>query len=83
MGDYVKIDSLGSTGHVVGVEKNGRTFEVVIGNVRTTADSTLVSKMSKPQGVSEKSTIQIHAEKIPHPGNQSNRNEGRGGAERD
>ena len=67
LGDYVKIHSLGSTGHVVGVEKNGKTFEVVIGNVRTTVDSTLVAKISKPQGVSEKSTIQIHAEKILTP----------------
>lgn len=66
-GDYVKVRSLGSTGHVVGLEKDGKTFEVVIGNVRTTVDANLLEKIPKPKGVRENGSILINAEKIPAP----------------
>jgi DNA mismatch repair protein MutS2 len=65
VGDYVKVRSLGSIGHIVGEDKDGKAFEVVIGNVRTTVDSNLLEKVPKPKGVSEKSNIQVHAEKVP------------------
>jgi len=67
VGDYVKVPSLGSIGHIVKEEKDGKAFEVVIGNVRTTVDSNLLEKVPKPKGVSEKSNIQVHAEKVPAP----------------
>jgi len=64
LGDYVKVRSLGSTGHVVGLEKDGKAFEVVIGNVRTTVDANLLEKVPKPKGIIEKSSVQVHAEKV-------------------
>jgi DNA mismatch repair protein MutS2 len=67
VGDYVKVSSLGSIGHVVGEDKDGKAFEIVIGNVRTTVDSNLLEIVPKPKGVSEKSSIQVHAEKVPTP----------------
>jgi DNA mismatch repair protein MutS2 len=67
VGDYVKVRSLGSIGHVVGEDKGGKAFEVVIGNVRTTVDLNLLEKVPKPKGVSEKSSVQVHAEKVPAP----------------
>lgn len=67
LGDYVKVRSLGSTGHVVGLEKDGKAFEVVIGNVRTTVDASLLEKIPKPKGVNEKSSVQVHAEKVHLP----------------
>jgi DNA mismatch repair protein MutS2 len=67
VGDYVKVSSLGSIGHVVREDKDGKAFEIVIGNVRTTVDSNLLETVPKPKGVSEKSSIQVHAEKVPTP----------------
>lgn len=67
VGDHVKVRSLGSIGRAVGADKEGKTFEVVIGNVWTTVDSNLLEKVPKPKGVSEKSSIQVHAEKVPAP----------------
>ncbi len=67
LGDYVKVRSLGSTGRVVGLEKDGKTFEVVIGNVRTTVDASLLEKIPKPKGAIEKSSVQVHAEKVTLP----------------
>ncbi len=67
VGDYVKVRSLGSIGHVVGSEKDGKTFEVVIGSARTTVDANLLEKVSKPKGVKEKDIIQVHAEKVSTP----------------
>jgi len=67
LGDYVRVRSLGSTGHVVGLEKDGKAFEVVIGNVRTTVDASLLEKIPKPKGVIEKSSVQVYSEKVPVP----------------
>jgi DNA mismatch repair protein MutS2 len=67
VGDYVKVRSLGSIGHVVGLDKDGKVFEVIIGNVRTTVDANLLEIVPKPKGVSEKGSIQIHAEKVSTP----------------
>jgi DNA mismatch repair protein MutS2 len=67
VGDYVKVRSLGSTGHVVGMDREGKGFEVVIGNVRTKVDANLLEKVPKPKGASEKSSIQVHAEKVSVP----------------
>lgn len=67
LGDYVRVRSLGSTGHVVGSEKDGKAFEVVIGNVRTTVDANLLEKIPKPKGVIEKSSVQVYSEKVPVP----------------
>ncbi len=38
----------------MGLEKDGKAFEVVIGNVRTTVDASLLEKIPKPKGVIEK-----------------------------
>jgi DNA mismatch repair protein MutS2 len=64
VGDYVKVRSLGSTGHVVGLDREGKVFEVVMGNVRTKVDANLLEKVPKPKGASEKSSIQVTAEKV-------------------
>lgn len=67
VGDYVKVRSLGSTGHVVGLDREGKAFEVVMGNVRTKVDANLLEKVPKPKGASEKSSIQVTAEKVSVP----------------
>jgi DNA mismatch repair protein MutS2 len=67
VGDYVKVRSLGSTGHVVGLDREGKAFEVVMGNVRTKVDANLLEKVPKPKGASEKSSIQVHVEKVSVP----------------
>lgn len=65
VGDYVKVRSLGSTGHVVGSDKDNKTFEVIMGNVRTKVDASLLEKISKPKGGVNK--IQVQAEKVSLP----------------
>jgi DNA mismatch repair protein MutS2 len=67
VGDYVRVRSLGSTGHVVGLDKEGKAFEVVMGNVRTKVDANLLEKISRPQESGEKSRILVQAEKVPVP----------------
>ena len=67
VGDYVKVRSLGSTGHVVGLDKDNKTFEVVMGNVRTKVDANLLEKIPKPKGASDKSAVQVQAERVSVP----------------
>ena len=67
VGDYVKVRSLGSTGHVVGLDKDNKTFEVVMGNVRTKVDAHLLEKIPRPKGSGEKSSVQVQVERVPVP----------------
>lgn len=66
IGDYVKVRSLGSTGHVVSADREGKTFEVVMGNVRTTIEAGLLEKISKPSETKEKS-VYVDTEKVTVP----------------
>jgi DNA mismatch repair protein MutS2 len=67
VGDYVKVRSLGSTGHVVGSDKDSKVFEVVMGNVRTKVDANLLEKLPKPKGSGMKGNVQVQTEKVSAP----------------
>jgi len=65
VGDYVKIRTLGTTGHVVATDKEARTFEVVMGNVRTKVDAALLQRIPKPKESRPAGTIHVNAERVP------------------
>lgn len=67
VGDYVKVRSLGSTGHVVEADKDGKVFEVVMGNVRTKVDGHLLERIPRPRQSPVKTAVEVRAEKIPAP----------------
>lgn len=69
VGDYVKVRTLGATGHVVATDKDAKSFEVVMGNVRTKVDAGLLERIPKPKESRRPTggTIHVSAERVPAP----------------
>ncbi|OPY79028.1 MAG: Endonuclease MutS2 [Syntrophorhabdus sp. PtaU1.Bin153] len=67
VGDYVKVRSLGVTGHVVAGDKETKSFEVVMGNVRTKVDAALLQKIPKPKESRNANAVRVNAERVPAP----------------
>jgi DNA mismatch repair protein MutS2 len=67
VGDYVRVRSLGSTGHVVGLDKDNKTFEVVMGNVRAKVNANLLERIARPKGAGDQNSVQIQAERVSVP----------------
>jgi DNA mismatch repair protein MutS2 len=68
VGDYVRVRSLGTTGHVAAAGKEGKSFEVVMGNVRTEVAAALLQKVPKPKESRRiASTVHVSAERVPTP----------------
>lgn len=67
VGDYVKVRSLGTLGHVVAMDKDARVFEVAMGNVRTKVEASLLEKIPKKQDPKSVGSVRVNAETISVP----------------
>jgi DNA mismatch repair protein MutS2 len=66
VGDFVKVRSLGSRGYVAGIDKQGDSYEVVIGNLRTKIARWHVEKVATPKRSAE-NAVQVRVEPVEGP----------------
>jgi DNA mismatch repair protein MutS2 len=66
-GDYVMVRTLGSKGYVVGIDREGDTCEVQIGNIRTRVHKGYIEKVKIEKKASYDRGVEVNVEPVKDP----------------
>ncbi len=67
IGDYVMVKTLGSKGRVADIDRNGDTYEVVVGNARMKLKRFFVEKTTAEKGPVDAAQDRLDVEKVSEP----------------